>query len=123
MSAKGKMLTKKELSEKLVEKHERLLEEYGKEFDLLNKLFVLQEKQDLLNHWIKDISKGSDSEKLASFEKEKKKNEDKLANLCDEIEKVTPETNMGQRKRFEFLKTCSGSHKEAISYWKSCENE
>jgi len=115
MAIKG--ITPKQLSKKLVEKHRRFLNTYSKEFDLLQELFVLREKQDQLEHWVEDAKNEDDKKKYKTYMKQKKNTEDAILKLRGELEEVTSSENYDSRQRYEFLKKCIDSQKDAINYW------
>jgi len=53
-------LTKEDLSRLLVEKHRNFINEYKREYDILDRLFVLKEKREQLGYWV-DESKSNPS--------------------------------------------------------------
>ncbi|RLI89471.1 MAG: hypothetical protein DRO62_01515 [Candidatus Altiarchaeales archaeon] len=115
MTIKG--ITPKQLSKKLVEKHRRFLNAYSKEFDLLHELFVLREKQDQLKHWIDDAKNEGDKKRYKAYMKQKKITENDILKLTGKLKEVTSSENYDSRERYDFLKRCIDSHRDAINYW------
>lgn len=118
-----KILTKKQVAAKIVEKHQRLMEKNSREFELLHRLFVLTEKQDLIGHWIKDAEQSDSQKKLKEYMKQKKANEEELDKIRAELSSSFPLSGQSLRQRYDFLKKHIDSHKAAIEYWKICQNE
>jgi hypothetical protein len=116
MNPPGK-ITQKQLSKKLVEKHERLLNAYSKEFKLLQGILVLREKKDLLEHWIEDAKIEGDEKKRRRYMKQKKTTEGDILKLRERLEEITPSEDCDSRQRYESLGKYIESHREAINYW------
>jgi hypothetical protein len=116
MSPESKILGKKHLAKKLVEKHQRLMELNGREFDLLHKFFVLEEKQDLIAHWIRDAEKSDAKAKAKEYTKQKIANEKQMADIKTELSTSFPAAE-NMKMRHEVLKKHVDSHKSAINYW------
>ncbi|MBN2014078.1 MAG: hypothetical protein JW778_02760 [Candidatus Altiarchaeota archaeon] len=123
MSSELKTLTRKQLSKKLAEKHKTFLEKYMKEFDFLHKLLVLEEKQDLLEHWIKDARDEDDGKKVKEYMKQKKRNDDEISEIRKGLSDLNKKEEYEVKQRYEFLKDHMDSHREAIDYWTSRQNE
>jgi hypothetical protein len=116
MSPESKILGKKQLAKKLVEKHQRLMELNGREFELLHKFFVLEEKQDLIAHWIRDAEKSGAKDKAKEYIKQKAANEKHMADIKTELAASFPAAE-NMKMRHEVLKRHVDSHKSAINYW------
>ena len=110
-------ITQKQLSKKLVEKHERLLKTYSREFKLLHGIFVLREKQDLLEHWIEDAKNEGDEKKRRKYMKQKKTTEGDILKLREELKEINSSEGYDSRQRYESLEKHIESHREAIDYW------
>ncbi len=114
---KTKTLTKKQLPKKLVEKHQRFLTGYNTEFELLNKLLILEEKQEFITHWTEDAELEDDKKKIKAYSTQKKKNEKELSQINKKLEEMKITSSLNPKQRQTFLKNIIDSHKEAISYW------
>lgn len=123
MSSELKAFTRKQLSKKLVEKHKKFLEEYRKEFDFLQKLLVLEEKQDLLEHWMEDAEAEDDGKKLKEYTKQKNKNDKEMSEIRKMLKDLNQKEDADAKQRYELLKKSMDSHKEAMNYWASQQNE
>jgi hypothetical protein len=117
MTSSAEVITPKQLSKKLVEKHNRLLTEHTKEFDLLHELFVLSEKQDQLEHWIDDAMNDDDEKKCKAYKKQKEKSEKDILRTTKELEKLKTQDGYDPKQRYNSLKNIIDSHREAINYW------
>jgi|GEM_PF-712245 len=118
-------ITPKELSNLLVEKHQKFIEEYKKEFDILDRIFVLKEKQDQLEYWLHDSK--DDPEKNQKYLKAMRAADKELLKLNEEL-KVLYSSNSNETQthnvsktnlkgRYNLLKNRIEMHKEAITYW------
>ncbi|MCK4244750.1 MAG: hypothetical protein KAX20_03900 [Candidatus Omnitrophica bacterium] len=117
MASSVERITPKQLSKKLVEKHQRFLNEHSKEFDLLHELSVLKEKQDQLEHWIEDAKNEDDEKKYTAYRKQKENTEKDILKLTKELEEIKSSENYDSRQRYEFLKNSIDSQRDAINYW------
>jgi hypothetical protein len=116
MPSESKILSKKQFAKKLVEKHQRLMEANSREFDLLHKFFVLEEKQDLIVHWIRNAEKSDSKAKAKEYVKQKTANEKQMADIKTELAASFPAAE-NMKMRHEVLKKHVDSHKTAINYW------
>ena len=111
----SKYLTAKVLSKKLVDKHQNFLKQYKKEFDLLGKIIVLEEKKDQLEHWANTTS---DEKTAQKFLKDKESADKKLMKLADELKKISSEgTSPRLKERHSLLKKELRNHRKALDYW------
>lgn len=118
-------VTPKELSNLLVEKHQKFITEYKKEFDILDRIFVLKEKQDQLEYWLHDSK--DDPEKNQKYLKAMRAADKELLKLNEELkvlyssnsnETETPNVSKTHPKsRYNLLKDKIEMHKEAMDYW------
>jgi hypothetical protein len=99
----------KQLCGFIVEKHDRFLSQYRQEVASLERILVLQEEIDQLNHWI-------ESGKLSYNEKRSKA----LAEL-DSLSKNTPKK--AGSKRIDAVREKIKEHELALNYWRSRMNE
>ena len=98
-----------ELTKLLIQKHERLLSGYRKHNQNLDKIRLLEEKLDQIDHW---ISAGSDESKLKKFRERRDKTLGDLAQLknISGIPKVEVHTKDLNKKIAE--------HENALDYWR-----
>lgn len=121
----SQMVTPKELSNLLVEKHQKFIAEYKKEFDILDRIFVLKEKQDQLEYWLHGSK--DDPEKNQRYLKAMRAADKELLKLNEELkalyssnsnETETPNVSkINLKDRYNLLKNRIEMHKEAITYW------
>lgn len=116
----SKKVTLEGLSNLLMEKHQGFIAEYKKEFDILDRLFVLKEKQDQLEYWLHDSK--DDLEKNQKYlqamkvaDKELLKLNEELTTLYSSTGSTAPETS--HNTRHKLLEDKIGMHKEALDYW------
>jgi len=114
-------LNPSQLSRKLLEKHRRMLGDYRREFEIRQKVSVLNEKGDLLAHWIKS----AEEDGSGGYEKHKRDKEmvgHEISSLTTELKDMTlqevrDESKDESVKRYSFLGERINAHKEAIEYW------
>jgi len=114
-------LNPNQLSRKLLEKHGRMLEDYQREFEIRQKVSVLNDKGDLLEHWIKSAEEDG-SNGYEKYKKDKEMVGREVSSLISELRDITlqevkSESNGETEKRYSFLKERIDAHKEAIDYW------
>ena len=115
-------LTNEDLSNLLAEKHVNFIKEYRREYDILDRLFVLREKKEQLDYWV-DESKGSPSQH-EKYLQAMNLTEKELSSLAGELKSIK-ETNprsygppeSDQKARHKWLKAQITGHEEAKSYW------
>jgi hypothetical protein len=115
-------LAKEDLSQLLVEKHQNFITGYKREYDILDRLFVLKEKREQLRYWV-------DESKTNPAQHEKyllamKNNEEELSKLSEELKslKETSHRSFGPsesdpKARHKWLKAQITGHEEGASYW------
>ena len=116
-------LDKEGLSSLLVEKHKNFAKEYRKEYDIIERISVLKEKQEQLEYWLRDTKddkeknqKYAQSKEVASHEMDKLSEE--LRGLHEGKSRKThgpPETDV--KARHKWLKSQIDVHDEATNYW------
>ena len=110
-----------QLSRKLLEKHRRMFDDYQREFEIRQKVSVLNEKGDLLEHWIKSAEEDG-SNGYEKYKKDKEMVSRKISSLISELrdmalQDVKDESKDESRNRYSFLEERINAHKEAIDYW------
>ncbi|HIE34493.1 MAG TPA: hypothetical protein EYP86_05080 [Candidatus Altiarchaeales archaeon] len=108
-------LESKKLAKLLIDKHHKFLNEYRKEFDLLDRLIVLRERQEQLDYWI-ESTRYEDTKKYRKYLKQKKITDKEISELKKKINDITPNTSISE-KRHEFLLTAIKNHRLALDYW------
>lgn len=115
-------LAKEDLSNLLLEKHENFVKEYRREYDTLDRLFVLKEKKEQLGYWV-DESKTNPSQH-EKYLQAMKNTENELSSLAAELKSIKetsprsygpPESD--QKARHKWLKAQITTHEEAKAYW------
>jgi len=114
-------LNPNQLSRKLLEKHGRMLDDYQREFEIRQKVSVLNDKGDLLEHWIKSAEEDG-SNGYEKYKKDKEMVGREISSLISELRDMTlqdvkSESNGETEKRYSFLKERIDAHKEATDYW------
>jgi len=114
-------LNSNQLSRKLLEKHRRMFDDYQREFEIRQKVSVLNEKGDLLEHWIKSAEEDG-SNGYEKYKKDKEMVGREISSLISELRDMTlqdvkSESKNETEKRYSFLEERIGAHKEAINYW------
>ncbi len=110
-------LTPAQLSRKLLEKHKRILNDYQREFKIRQKFSVLNEKEDLLKHWIKSASENGSND-YEKYRRDREIVHQELSSLISELQDITPKGATDEpKKRYSFLEERINAHKEAIDYW------
>ncbi|MEA3254231.1 MAG: hypothetical protein U9Q22_00165 [Candidatus Altiarchaeota archaeon] len=116
----SKKVTPEELSNSLIEKHQKFITEYRKEFNILDRIFVLKEKQDQLEYWLHDSK--DDPERNQKYLRAMKLADKELLKLNEELTTIyssngstASETNPNSRHKL--LKDKISMHKEAIDCW------
>ena len=110
-----------QLSRKLLEKHRRMFGDYQREFEIRQKVSVLSEKGDLLEHWIKSAEEDG-SNGYEKYTKDKEMVSREISSLISELRDMTlqdvkSESKDETEKRYSFLGERIDAHKEAIDYW------
>jgi len=114
-------LTPLQLSKKLLEKHRRFMENYQREFDARHKISVMEEKRDLLNHWISSAEEDG-SNGYEKYLKEKESVDSRILSLKNELQSIilqdpNNESKTESKRRYSFLEEQIDFHKEAIDQW------
>ncbi|MBU4342049.1 MAG: hypothetical protein KJ928_05585 [Candidatus Altiarchaeota archaeon] len=114
-------LNPNQLSRKLLEKHRRMFGDYQREFEIRQKVSVLNEKEDLLEHWIKSAEEDG-SNGYEKYTKDKEMVSREISSLISELrdmslQDVKSESKDETEKRYSFLGERIDAHKEAIDYW------
>lgn len=107
----------------LIEKHQKFISEYKKEFDIIDRIFVLKEKQDQLEYWLHDSK--DDPEKNQKYLKAMRAADKELLKLNDELNVLYTSNSNGtpnvpkanSKSRYNWLKNKIETHKEAMAYW------
>lgn len=114
-------LAKEDLSQLLVEKHKNFITGYKREYDILDRLFVLKEKKEQLGYWVEE-SKSNPSQH-EKYQQVMDNTEKELASLSEE-HKLLKETShrfgpseSDPRARHKWLKAQITGHDEALAYW------
>ena len=94
--------TPKKLTEALIEKHDRLIQEYSDSMEGLERLAVLKEKKDQLEYWV-------DSDGAENFLKE-------LSSTKKELEKLEKNLIATDLRPNELRKRVS-DHVQSKKYW------
>ncbi len=106
----------------LVEKHANFIKEYRREYDILDRLFVLREKKEQLDYWV-DESKTNPSQH-EKYLQSMKNTEKELSGLAAELKSLKeanprsfgpPESD--QAARHKWLKAQITTHDEGKAYW------
>ena len=110
-----------QLSRKLLEKHRRMFDDYQREFEIRQKVSVLNEKGDLLEHWIKSAEEDG-SNGYEKYKRDKEMVGREISSLISELRDMTlqdvkSESKDETEKRYSFLGERIDAHKEAIDYW------
>ncbi len=116
-------LTKKKLCKILVRKNKKFLGEYQREFELLNKIKVMKEKQDLLEYW---LNSSQSSKKENGYLKELEKVDKELEKLKDEYAFFSENDGFDDnylKNRHKFLKEKIKAKEKAIPYWRGKSKE
>ena len=115
-------LTKEDLSQLLVEKHRSFITEYKREYDILDRLFVLKEKKEQLGYWV-DESK-TNPQAHEKYLSAMKNAENELSGLSNDLKalKETSHRSFGPsesdpRARHKWLKAQITGHEEGAGYW------
>ena len=123
----SKKHTPEELSNLLVEKHQEFIAGYKKEFDILDRIFVLKEKQDQLEYWLHDSK--DDLEKNQKYLKIMRAADKELLKLNEELAALygsNPDESPGgppnvsktpAKSEHKLLKSKIETHNEALDYW------
>lgn len=114
-------LNPNQLSRKLLEKHRRMFDDYQREFEIRRKVSVLNEKEDLLEHWIKTAEEDG-SNGYEKYKRDKEIVHQDISSLISELQdialqEVRDESNDESKKRYSFLEERINTHNEAIDYW------
>jgi len=122
-------ITKEELTNLLVEKHKNFVKEYRKEYDSLERISVLKEKQEQIAYWLKD-SKDSPVQNQ-KYQQASKATEKEMSTLQQELKSLyeskasrnfgPPETD--PKARYAWLKNQIKLHEESLSYWETKKKE
>ncbi|OYT53870.1 MAG: hypothetical protein B6U72_04590 [Candidatus Altiarchaeales archaeon ex4484_2] len=115
-------ITPKKLSKQLVKKHKDLLKNYDREQGLLNRIFILEEKKDQLEHWVN--TSDEDELKSGNIMKQKSSVDKELSELRDEYEKNRGLLNkVNAKKGRSELESVIKKHEEALEHWKNKNRE
>jgi hypothetical protein len=115
-------LAKEDLSQLLVEKHQNFITEYKREYDILDRLFVLKEKKEQLRYWV-DESKTNPAQH-EKYQTAMNNTEQEIARLSEELKslKETSPRSFGPsesdpKARHKWLKAQITGHEEGVSFW------
>ena len=114
-------LTEKKLAKKLIEKHQTFVENYKKEFDIFQRISILKEKQDQLEHWLCSENNLDEDQK---YFREMELADKELLKLNRELEKLYDSDSDSNkildepRKRYNWLKKKISEHEDSMKYWK-----
>ncbi|MEM4347298.1 MAG: hypothetical protein QW802_01765 [Candidatus Altiarchaeota archaeon] len=105
-------LTKERLVRELIKKHKNFLEEYRKRFEFLERMRILKDKQEQIEHW---LSKSKNSEEEEKYIKE-------LQDVDKELEILRKELNLEDKtnekiSEHSILKNKIVNEENAIAYW------
>lgn len=116
-------LDKEGLSNLLVEKHKNFAKEYRKEYDIIERISVLREKQEQLDYWLRDTK--DDPEKNQKYAQTKDVASREMDKLSQELRSLhegrsrkthgPPETDV--KARHKWLRGQIDQHDEAANYW------
>lgn len=115
-------LSKEDLSQLLVEKHRNFIAEYKREYDIIDRLFVLREKKEQLRYWL-DESKANPGQyekylqAMDNTEKEISSLTDELKSLKETSRRTFGPSDSDSSARHKWLKAQIAAHEEALSYW------
>lgn len=103
-------LNPRSLADSLYKKHESLAEKCSKELKNRDRLVILEEKIDQLNHWITEHKSDANMDK---YIKEKNNSEEELENL-----KKSVVYDSSSHKKRDSLKEKIKNNTNAMNYWK-----
>lgn len=112
-------ITKGKLSKILVSKHKKILQKYKKEFETLDRIRVIKDKQELLEHWLKSANNQDEEGK---YIKELEVADAELSKLNDELLKNYGEI-FNTKEHYNSLKNKIKIEEQAILYWKEKSRE
>ena len=135
-----KGVTKEMLAKKLVEKHTNFIKNYKKEFDILERISVLKEKQDQLEYW---LCSDNDPNEYQKHLRDMEVADRELLNLNSDLMKVhdspdstgsknsTGDSDSGNgnnisdkpKVRYNWLKQQILRHEDSMDYWKGRYND
>ena len=107
-------LERKKLAKLLIDKHHKFLNEYREEFELLDRLIVLNERQEQLSYWI-ESTRYDNAKKYKKYLKQKKITDKEISELKKKIDDMSDTSNPD--KRHEFLSIAIKDHRSALDYW------
>jgi hypothetical protein len=125
-------LTKEKLANVLVRKHRNFLTQYKKEFELLDKIKILEDKQEQLEHW---LNSAKDAKEEDIYIKELEQTDNEILKLNEELKKLRDVTtiapnssaaNNGEdninngfflKNRYKWLKNQISVEEQTLSYW------
>jgi len=109
-------LTREKLSRALVRKHKKFLEEYKREFEILEKIRVLEDKEEQIEHWL-NLTKNTKEED--KYIKELEEADKELDLLKKELKKIRKGLGKDNNERNYFLlKSKIKNEENALLYWK-----
>jgi len=115
-------MTPKKLSKQLVKKHKNLIKKYNREQVLVDRIFILGEKKDQLEHWAK--TSDEDESNTGKIMKQKSLVDKELSELRDEYEKnIGSLDKLNAKKGRSDLESVLKKHEEALEYWKNKNRE
>ena len=102
-SLKPEELGPLQLSKKLLKKHQAFIESYQREFYIRRKISVMNEKKDLIDHWISSAEE-DDSKGCEKYLKKKESVDSEILTLRDELQGIIPQnSNNESEDRYSFL--------------------
>ncbi|MEA1925166.1 MAG: hypothetical protein U9M95_04790 [Candidatus Altiarchaeota archaeon] len=115
-------ITPKRLSKQLVKKHKELIKKYNREQVLLDRIFILGEKKDQLEHWVN--TPDEDKLKSGNIMKQKSSVDKELSELREEYEKNIGSLDKANAKKGrDELESVIKKHEEALEHWKNKNKE
>jgi hypothetical protein len=122
-------ITKEELANLLMEKHRNYTKEYKKEYDALERISVLKEKQEQIQYWVKDSKDNpAQNQKYQAIAKATEKEMSTLQQDLRSLYESKAGRNYGPsesdpKARHTWLKTQIKLQEEAGTYWEGKKKE
>ncbi len=115
-------LTPKKLSKSLVKKHKELIKGYEVEYELLDRISILEEKKDQIDYWVESSEEGGKGSR--KIKKQKKMVDSELLELKKDLgERAGSSDNANVKKRLTTLRNMIEEHNKALDYWKNKNKE
>lgn len=108
-------LTPSDLALELVAKHEKFVENFRREYEILERVDILEEKRDQLSHWLNSEEHGMNNDKISESYKQVEK---EINDLFEEYEqKMGSFQQVKPSARRGFLESRIQKHEKALNYW------